>query len=223
MFSFFYQESKFYFLSASWPRQVHAAVVEEAAVKFRVTNQIPENIYINLINRLAKEAPRPLRAAEAQGAAEDAGAGAETANHTVMGESKGEQTWSEFFLLLLPWKLLEDGSETLTLIQPAVRFLTVRGKSSNELVRICDRCLAQKMVNIIKSGRDSRDALVNFSLEFLQFLRSYSADGQDKVSISWRNNCTDLVTAILAIAGAGKPGWTRGYPVHNHSCIGHPH
>ena len=61
------QESIFYFLSASWPRQVHAAVVEEAAVKLQVGDQIPENIYINLINRLAKEAPRPMRAAEAAG------------------------------------------------------------------------------------------------------------------------------------------------------------
>lgn len=187
-------------------------MVQDAADTLKVADKIPENIYINLINRFAREAPRPFRAAEAAEAAEEA------AKDKDQDQNQDDNKWSDFFLLLLPWKLHSDGAETLTLIQPAVRFLIERAKMPDELVRISDRCLAEKMVGIIKSGRDSRDALVTFSVKFLDFLLSHNpSDGHEsghKAFSSWRTQCIDLVTAILAIAGAGLPGRTSAKTVH---------
>ena len=161
---------------------------------------IPENIYTNIINRMAREATfKEPSEVSADGASNEPG------------HSGPDFGWSGFFQLVLPWKGDHDGEETLTLTKPLVRFLADREKTPEELTRISHRCVAEKMVGFIKNGKDNRTCLVTFCLEFREFLLLFSAasdeEFQPRAFHPWWSQCMDVSTSILAIAGAGKPGW----------------
>ena len=157
--------------------------------------QLPANVFVALIHRLAKEAScEPVDPED---------------------ESKGV-TWTTFLDLLVPWPLtLEDTGEEsgLTLESPKVRFLI---KAPVELVRLSDRNMAEKLVSFIRSGADGKQSLITLCLDMIKHFQPQPGNSKnpvfkvplkaDQAFLTARDNMIVVANGILALSCHGYPG-----------------